>query len=59
MTVANPSFFRRLALAWRTLLDATFAADASSLDKSGPAVSQAPESAPSYLKESSPEAALQ
>lgn len=61
MTVANTSFFRRLALAWRTLLDAGFAVDVARLEEGGPPAPAAPEPGPppTPLKETSPDAALQ
>ena len=58
MSEPNPSFFRRLALAWRTLLDVGFATDVACLEEGGPPVSEAP-AVPTPLKETSPEAALQ
>lgn len=59
MTDPAPTFVQRLALAWRTLIDAAFAArvahhlDAPPVAPSAPAASAAP------LREISPDAALQ
>jgi hypothetical protein len=57
MTKPNPSFFRRLALAWRMLFDVEFATDVERVEGGGPPAPAAPE--PTPLKETSPDAALQ
>jgi hypothetical protein len=59
MTEPNPAFFRRLALAWRTLLDTGFAADVARLEEGETPSTEAPEPAPTHLKETPPDAALQ
>ena len=64
MTNPKLSFVARLALAWRTLVDAQFAAEVARLSKgelpapTGPA-SEETKAAPAPLKETSPESALQ
>lgn len=64
MTEPKPSFFARIALAWRMLIDAKFAADVVRLSEGRLPAPSAPapvesKPAPPSLKESSPDAALQ
>jgi hypothetical protein len=63
MTEPKPSFFARLALAWRLLVDARFASDAARLgagELPAPTTAAPPVVEPlPVLRESSPDAALQ
>ncbi|MDQ2696894.1 MAG: DUF2760 domain-containing protein [Pseudomonadota bacterium] len=58
MTETAPTFLARLALAWRTLVNAAFAADVGRLRHGRPAAAPTP-ARPAALKETAPESALQ